>query len=73
MEYKVITTSDNTNYYLTSNLKVAGPYAVSMTVMKIGQLRMIIYKNTDFTGYVADLALPSFIINFNTALNGFFG
>ena len=33
---------------------------------------MVIYKNTDFTEYVYDLAITSMNITFDTSLNSFF-
>ncbi|CDW86507.1 keratin-associated protein 10- [Stylonychia lemnae] len=70
--YSIFIEADNVNYFLTSNLIVSGIYVVSITALRIGQFRMVIYENSDFTGYITDLTVPSINVTFNSQLHPFF-
>eukprot|EP00347_Sterkiella_histriomuscorum_P007352 403349276 len=72
-EYNIVSTSDNTHYFFDQTLILASStYLVSIIAFRIGQLRMVIYENPDFTGYIADQRAPSMNLTFNKQLNPYF-
>jgi hypothetical protein len=55
----VITSDDDQfgNYYANAVINRAGTYGVMTSLMSLGSLRLVIYKNPDFTNMVEELRI----------------
>ena len=60
------------NYYMLNQMLAAGQYMTTIVVLRLGLISLVIYENSDFTGYVADMSVANLNLTFNSELHPYF-